>query len=190
MSIGNSMVLGNPKAPITIIKWTDFQWPYCAKSVSLIDEVLAKYPNDVKVVVKNFPLNFHKQARKAAKYALAADRQGKFKEMYHMIFCGTTESVPQDQCNAWRKLKQNEDLPLEYAQTLGLNINQLKSDVADQSLEDLIKVESLQLSQSFERKAVPKFLIQGKEPPGKRNLENWSAIIDAERLPFEPKSNK
>ena len=87
----------------------------------MIDEVLAKYPNDVKVVIKNFPLNFHKQARKAAKYALAADRQGKFKEMYHMIFCGTTESVPAEQCTAWRKLKQNEDLPLEYAQTLGYN---------------------------------------------------------------------
>ena len=47
---------------------------------------MAKYPNDVKVVVKNFPLSFHKQARTAAKYALAADRQGKYKEMYHMIF--------------------------------------------------------------------------------------------------------
>ena len=104
----------------------------------MIDEVLAKYPNDVKVVIKNFPLNFHKQARKAAKYALAASRQGKFKEMYHMIFCGTTESVPAEQCTAWRKLKQNEDLPLEYAQALGLNINQLKNDVTDQSFEDLI----------------------------------------------------
>ena len=51
----------------------------------MIDEVLAKYPNDVKVVIKNFPLGSHKQARKAAKYALAADRQGKYKEMYHMI---------------------------------------------------------------------------------------------------------
>ena len=49
----------------------------------MIDEVLAKYPNDVKVVIKNFPLGSHKQARKAAQYALAADKQGKFKEMYH-----------------------------------------------------------------------------------------------------------
>ena len=52
------------------------------------------HPNDVKVVIKNFPLNFHKQARDAAKYALASDRQkicgstkneSCYKEMYHMI---------------------------------------------------------------------------------------------------------
>lgn len=177
--IGNSMVLGKKDAPITIVEWTDFQWPYCAKSVSLVDEVLAKYPNDVKVVVKNFPLSFHKQARTAAKYALAADRQGKYKEMFHMIFCGTTESVPQEQCNAWRKLKANEHLPLEYAAELGLDVEKLKKDALDPYFEQLIKKESLELAQNFERKSVPKFLIAGKEP-AKRSLEAWSAIIDAE----------
>ena len=166
--VGDSIVLGNPKAPITIVKWTDFQWPHCARSVSLIDEVLEKYPNDVKVVVKNFPLSFHKQARKAAKYALAADRQGKYKEMYHMIM------------ENYRGLKNNEDLPLQYAAELGLNIDKLKRDAEDPFFEDLIKKESLQLAQNFERKSVPKFLIAGKEPSGGRNIESWSAIIDAE----------
>ena len=42
----------------------------------MVDEILEKYPNDVKVVVKNFPLGSHKQARKAAAYALAAREQG------------------------------------------------------------------------------------------------------------------
>ena len=165
--VGNSMVLGNPKAPVTIVKWTDFQWPYCAKSVSLIDDILKKYPNDVKVVVKNFPLSFHKQARKAAKYALAASRQGKYKEMYHMIM------------ENFRKLKANEDLPLEYAEELGLDINKFKQDANDPYFEDLIKKESLELAQNFERKSVPKFLVAGKEPSS-RSVEAWSQIIDAE----------
>ena len=52
----------------------------------LVDDILAKYPNDVKVVIKNFPLSFHKQAYKAAQYALAANEQGKYKEMYYAIF--------------------------------------------------------------------------------------------------------
>jgi hypothetical protein len=46
----------------------------------MVDEILAKYPNDVKVVFKSFPLSSHKQAFKASKYAIAAGRQGKFKE--------------------------------------------------------------------------------------------------------------
>ena len=133
----------------------------------MIDEVLAKYPNDVKVVVKNFPLSFHKQARKAAKYALAASRQGKYKEMYHMIM------------DNYRALKTNEDLPLEYASELGLNIDKFKSDAADPYFEELIKTESSQLAQNFERKSVPKFLVAGKEPSA-RNIDAWSAIIDLE----------
>jgi len=132
-----------------------------------VDEVLAKYPNDVKVVIKNFPLSFHKQARKAAKYALAAGRQGKYKEMYHMIM------------EDFRKLKNNEDLPLEFAQTLGLDMVKFKNDAEDPYFENLIKRESLELSQNFERKSVPKFLVAGKEPSS-RNIDAWSTIIDAE----------
>ena len=133
----------------------------------MIDDVLAKYPNDVKVVIKNFPLSFHKQARKAAKYALAAGRQGKYKEMYHMIM------------ENYRKLKTNEDLPLDYAMELGLDINKLKKDAEDPYFEELIKKESLELAQNFERKSVPKFLVAGQEPSS-RSLEVWSEIIDAE----------
>ena len=133
----------------------------------MVDEILEKYPNDVKVVVKNFPLSFHKQARKAAKYALAADRQGKYKEMYHMIM------------ENFRKLKANEDLPLDYARELNLDINKFKQDAADPYFEELIKKESLELAQNFERKSVPKFLIAGQEPSS-RTVEAWSALIDAE----------
>ena len=118
ISIGNSIVLGNPEAKVTVTKFTDFQWPYCARSVSLIDDILAKYPNDVKVVIKNFPLGSHKQARKAAKYALAADRQGKFKEMYHIIF------------ENYKQLRENEDLPQQLAAEIGLDVAKLFSNIA------------------------------------------------------------
>ena len=132
-----------------------------------MDEILEKYPNDVKVVIKNFPLSFHKQARKAAKYALAAGRQGKYKEMYHMIMAD------------FRKLKTNEDLPLEFAKDLGLDMVKFKKDAEDPYFEDLIKKESLELAQNFERKSVPKFLVEGIEPSA-RNVDAWSALIDAE----------
>jgi len=45
-----------------------------------MDDIAKKYPNDVQIVIKNFPLSFHKQAKKAALYALAAERQGKYKD--------------------------------------------------------------------------------------------------------------
>ncbi len=131
----------------------------------MVEDLLKKYPNDVKVVIKNFPLSSHKQANKAALYALASGRQGKFKEMYNKIF------------ENWRELKKNEDLPLQYAQELNMDVDQLKQDIKDPALQKQINDETAQLKNTGMRLAVPKFLINGKEPQ-ERSLEAWSSIIE------------
>ena len=134
-----------------------------------MDDLLKKYPNDVRVVVKQFPLSFHKQARKASLYALAAERQGKYKEMSNKIF------------ENYRNLKSNEDLPRQYAEELGLDMVQFDKDMKDPALDARIDKEMNQMKQSgIPRMSVPKFLINGKEPQGGRNLESYSAMIDAE----------
>jgi len=134
----------------------------------LVDDVLAKYPNDVKVVIKNFPLSFHKQAKKAAQYCLAAREQGKYKELYKKIF------------DEYKNLKNNEDLPLELAADLGLDVEKLKADANSPKVLALIEEEIKQMRNSgIPRLSVPKFLINGREPQG-RSLEAWSAMIDEE----------
>ena len=152
-----------------------------------MDDLVKKYPNDVRVVIKQFPLSFHKQARKASLYALAADRQGKYHEMSNMIFCGSDfwkTPEPRDynkECTGYRKLKSNENLPRQYAEEMGLDMAKFDQDMQDPALEARINKEVNQLRQSgIQRLSVPKFLINGKEPQGKRNLASWSAIIDAE----------
>lgn len=168
VEIGDSYVHGNKDAPITIIKWLDYQCPYCARSVTLVDEIAKKYPNKVKFVFKNFPLPFHKQAKTAAMYSLAAQNQGKYMEMYHKIF------------ENYKNLKSNKDYPLEIAKELGLDIEKLKKDMKDPSLEKRIEKEMAQLRNSgIPRMSVPKFLINGKEPSG-RDVNAWSQIIDSE----------
>ena len=135
----------------------------------MIDDLLKKYPNDVKVVVKQFPLSFHKQAKKASQYVLAAERQGKYEEMSNKIF------------EKYRDLKTNEDLPRQFAVELGLDMVKFDQDMKDPALEARINKEMNQMKQSgMPRMSVPKFLINGKEPQGGRSLENYSAIIEAE----------
>ena len=145
----------------------------------MIDEVLAKYPNDVKVVIKNFPLGSHKQAKKAAQYALAANKQGKYKEMYHKIF------------EDYKSLRNDEDLPKKIAAELGLDVAQLMEDVNSEEIVNLIDWEYNQLASlrnaypetdefaAGVRIAVPKFFINGREPLG-RGLAQFSAMIDEE----------
>ena len=52
----------------------------------VLEQVLERYPKEVKVVFKNFPLRNHKFARKAATAVLAADRQGRFWEFHDLLF--------------------------------------------------------------------------------------------------------
>ena len=80
----------------------------------------------------------------------------------------------------FRGLKENEDLPLQYAGDLGLNMNQFIRDFETQEIKDQIDLEIKQLRESgVPRLAVPKFLVQGKEPSG-RDLASFSSMIDAE----------
>ena len=134
----------------------------------MVDDILKKYPNDVKVVIKNFPLSFHKQAMKAAKYVLAAKNQGKYSELYTVVM------------ENYRQLKTNEDLPLQLAGELGLDVEQLKRDANSPAIANQIQIEIDELKNSgIPRMSVPKFLINGKEPQG-RTLDAFSAVIEAE----------
>ncbi len=59
-------IKGNPDAPVTIIEFSDFQCPYCSRAANTVEQILAKYPNDVKFVFQHFPLGFHPWAKPAA----------------------------------------------------------------------------------------------------------------------------
>jgi protein-disulfide isomerase len=77
---------GDKGAPVTVVVFTDFQCPSCAAMHPVIDETLKTYGNRVRLVVRDFPLVIHAQARKAAEAANAANAQGKFFEYITVLF--------------------------------------------------------------------------------------------------------
>ena len=86
INLGDSPFLGKADAKVAIVEWSDFQCPYCARATPLLTEVQKKYPNDVKIIFKHFPLSFHQAARPAAIASVAAQEQGKFWEMHDALF--------------------------------------------------------------------------------------------------------
>jgi protein-disulfide isomerase len=74
-SIAGLPTRGNPDAKVTIVEFSDFQCPFCARGAQTLDEVLQGHTNDVKVVFKNFPLDFHPWAKPAAIAAHCAGKQ-------------------------------------------------------------------------------------------------------------------
>ena len=130
------------------------------------------------VVIKNFPRSSKPTAKLAAQYALAAHKQGKYKEMYHKIF------------EKYQELRNNPKLPEQIAAELNLDVEKLIADINSNDILSLIDEEKRQLT-SLEnayktkeyagvRVAVPKFFINGREPAGRRSLATFSKVIEEE----------
>lgn len=77
---------GDANAAVTVVEFTDFECPACAAMQPVLEEVLKSYGNRVRFVVRNFPLQRHAHAQKAAEAADAAHAQGKFFEYTALLF--------------------------------------------------------------------------------------------------------
>jgi len=77
---------GPSDAPITIVEFSDYQCPYCQRQEEALKQIAAKYPHQIRLVVMDFPLEMHPDARRAAKAAVCADQQGRFWEMHDQLF--------------------------------------------------------------------------------------------------------
>jgi len=86
ISVDDDPSRGEATAPVTVVEFTDFQCPACAAMHPVLEEVLKSYGNKVRFVVRDFPLNQHEWARKAAEAANAANAQGKFFEYIAVLF--------------------------------------------------------------------------------------------------------
>ncbi len=108
---GSSPAKGPDDAIVTIVEWADFQCSGCLGMKPFLELMLERYPGQVRLVFKHFPLSRHPLAKGAAQAAVAAHNQGKFWEMYEMLF-GAQESgelAPQDLTAMAKKLKLDMD---------------------------------------------------------------------------------
>lgn len=87
VQVAGSPSFGPENAPVTIVEFSDFQCPFCSRVLPTLDAVKKNYPEQVRLVFRQFPLsNIHPQAQKAAEASLCADDQGKFWEMHDQMF--------------------------------------------------------------------------------------------------------
>ncbi len=94
-------VRGAAAAPVTIVEFSDYQCPFCARVNPTIEQVRAAYGDKVKIIFKDFPLPNHPLAPKAAEAAHCAGEQGKYWEMHDRLFADQRAlEVPQLKASA------------------------------------------------------------------------------------------
>lgn len=124
---------GDSTAPVTIVEFTDFQCPSCAAMHPILEEILKSYGNKVRLVVRDFPLSLHANARKAAEAANAAHAQGKFFEYISLLF------KRQDTLDVASLKKHATELGLDRAR---FDVALDKGTYADEVQHDLVDGET------------------------------------------------
>jgi protein-disulfide isomerase len=123
-------VRGPVDAPVSIIEFSDFQCPYCAGVQATLNRVLAAFPNDVRLVFKQYPLNIHQYAQRAAVASLAAQQQGRFWEMHDKMFQNFT-AINEENLIAWARELGLDMVAFEQAMHTGQYDAMVRKDMAD-----------------------------------------------------------
>ncbi|HVY44928.1 MAG TPA: thioredoxin domain-containing protein [Minicystis sp.] len=116
--------VGPDDAPETLVEWADFECPFCKMMAPILDDVVHHFPGQVRLVYRFYPLQAHPHGEIAARAAIAAQNQGKFWEMHHLLFENQEHLEPQD-------LEQ-------YAKSLHLDVAKWKADLVSKETGERI----------------------------------------------------
>ena len=169
--------MGAAKAPVTIIEYSDFQCPFCSRAATTMAQIMTnpKYKNKVRLVFKQMPLSFHKNAQKAAEAALFAHKYNKFWEMHDLLFDNQSEL-------------SEEDL-LNYATAIGLSRSRLELALESGEFAEAVSKDAKEAS-SMGLSGTPTFIINGKLVAGAQPLEKFESAIDEALQNSKNKKNK
>jgi protein-disulfide isomerase len=150
---------------VTLVEFSDFQCPYCGKAHDTVEQVMQAYAGKVRLVFRQFPLNFHQNAGKAAEAALCANEQGKFWEYHDVLF----------------KNQQTLDIAQlkEHAKSVGLEGGSFGTCL-DQGKYKKAVDDDLAAGQKVGVTGTPAFFVNGVQLSGAIPFEEFKRVIDQE----------
>ena len=166
---------GKPDAPVTIMVFSAFTCPYCAESKKQLDQLKAKYPNDVRIVFKHFPLADSGEARRPHLVAAAAQAQGKLWEAHDKIF---------------DRLSAASDVELIGAVAASnplIDASKLRAALADGTAAQLLLNDAAD-AQALKVRATPTFFIDGLRLEGVQDMATFERLIEFKRGAPTPSS--
>ena len=181
ISVDNDPVIGDPNAPITIVEFSDFQCPFCARfHTQTLPLILEEYieQGKVKLVFRDFPIqSIHPNALPASVAAECANEQGKFREMHDVLF---------EKQNAWNRLETVEALSLfsQYASDMQLEQDAFDSCVSSGKYIEEIR-KDLDDGREYGVSGTPGFFVGNDEIgyvelKGAQPFDSFKKVIDAQ----------
>ncbi len=162
---------GEGKTGVTFVEYGDFECPACYRFYPIIEQVRAKYKDQITFQFRHFPLvEIHQHALLASRAAEAANKQGKFWEMYNKLY---TEQ-PQ-----WSKASDPKQSFEAFAKDLGLDVEKFKKDLISEETNRIVQADRAE-AKRLGFGSTPSFQIDGKTLTDPRDtVEYFSEQIDA-----------
>jgi protein-disulfide isomerase len=151
----NTQMTGSINAKVNIVEFGDYECPACGLVEPALERIISEYKNnpDFNFAFRHFPLPQHRAAVPAAHAAEAAGKQNKFWEMHQKIYNNQSE---------WSNKNNASEIFEKYAQELGLNVEQFKSDVISSSVEDKTQ-NDLRAADTLGLNQTPTIFINGQK---------------------------
>jgi len=165
--VSSDWVKGNKQALVTLVEYSDFQCPACGSYFSLVERINKDFGQNIRFVYRHFPLSqVHHFAELAARASEAAGKQGKFWEMYNLLFINQSD---------WSQ-GQARDKFIGFAKQLQLNEDQFKKDIDSKKVKDKVKnnyASGLRAGVN----STPSFFLNGQKISNPRNYNAFAALI-------------
>ncbi len=155
---------GPQDAKATLVEFSDFQCPYCSRAANASNELKKKYGDKVRIIFRQFPLSFHKEAHLAGQASLAAKAEGKFWEYHDLLFAN-------------QKALKRPDLE-KYAKQLGLNMAKFKKALDDGTYKAAVDAD-LAVGKSVAVQGTPTMFLNGKRVSNPGDASAIGKEIDA-----------
>ncbi|HEU0030665.1 MAG TPA: thioredoxin domain-containing protein [Kofleriaceae bacterium] len=169
--------IGPADAKVTLVKNYEYACPYCEKNRDTIDQLHAKYGNDLRIVFKPFVVH-PQNATASSLAACAADRQHKFLQMDRLLWEQGFKARQFDTGGA-ACLTSSTGCPIVegFAKSLGLDVKKFRADM--QSCQQVLQ-ESMRELQTLGIAATPTFFINGRFMSGAMPIDSFTVLIDEE----------
>jgi protein-disulfide isomerase len=162
--IGDSPTRGNPDAELVLLKFSDFQCPFCGTAATDMKTFMNDHEEDVLYVYKHFPLSrIHPEAIPSAKAAWAAQQQGQFWPYHDALF--------------EQQAQLGDELYLEIAQSLELDMEQFERDRTSEAAQAAID-QDMALVRALRLYATPTFVFNDLLLPAGTPLEFFEKIVE------------
>ena len=174
-------IRGDAASKVKFVEYGDFQCPYCGEYYPIIEQVYQKYQSDVSFQFRNLPLTqLHPNAFAAARAAQAAANQGKFWQMYAILYQQNEEYYQSnDKLATWISSSNPESYFIQYAQQLGLNVSKFQTDYASSQVNNVINADMAAFNKTGDQMATPTFILNGKQIQA-TSVNAFSTLINAQ----------